>query len=52
MSQETERPNTFTVRVPNELWFFLKVTAAKNQMTMNDIICGLISRYKKKVENA
>jgi predicted HicB family RNase H-like nuclease len=41
---------TFNVRVPREIWIFLKRKAMDSDMSMNAIILACLDKYKRKCE--
>jgi len=41
---------TFNIRVPVELWSFLKKRSVDVEMPMNSILCSLLKKYKKSLE--
>lgn len=41
---------TFNIRLPKEIWVFLKESSLKNEISMNEIINLLILKYKKSLE--
>lgn len=52
MSKENNKDiKTFNVRLPKELWLFLKQEAMNQEVSMADIIVRCISKYKKKFDN-
>jgi len=42
---------TFNMRMPRDLWIFLKKTAAEQEVSMTDIIIRCVDKYKKKIDN-
>ena len=38
---------TFNMRMPRDLWIFLKKTAAEQEVSMTDIIIRCVDKYKK-----
>lgn len=41
---------TFNIRIPKDLWIFLKKEAMKEESSMAEIIIQLINKKKKKIE--
>lgn len=41
----------FQMRMPKELWIFLKKTAIDQEISMMDIIVRCVNKYKKRLEN-
>lgn len=41
---------TFNMRMPKELWMFLKKTAAQQEVSMTEIIIRCVAKYKKKFD--
>jgi predicted HicB family RNase H-like nuclease len=42
---------TFNIRIPRELWVFLKKSSVDQDRSMNEIIVSCIEKLKKKKEN-
>jgi len=40
----------FNMRLPKEVWMFLKKSAAAQELSMTDIIVESVDMYKKKLE--
>jgi predicted HicB family RNase H-like nuclease len=40
----------FNMRLPKEVWMFLKKSAAAQELSMTDIIVTSLDMYKKKME--
>ena len=40
----------FNMRIPKELWMFLKSEAAAKETSMTDIIVACVEKYKKRIE--
>lgn len=38
------------MRMPKELWMFLKKTAAQQEVSMTEIIIRCVAKYKKKFD--
>ncbi len=51
MAKDTSDIKTFNMRMPKEMWLFLKKTAASQEVSMTDIILRCVDKYKKKLEN-
>lgn len=49
-SRKYEDVKIFSVRMPKEIWVFLKTASINSDMTMNDIIVDCMNKYKNKVE--
>ncbi len=41
---------SFTVRLPEDLWFFVKIQSAKQHRSMQEIVNECLEKYKKKHE--
>lgn len=41
----------FQMRMPKDMWVFLKKTAIDQEISMMDIIVRCVDKYKKRVEN-
>lgn len=41
----------FQMRMPKDMWVFLKKTAIDQEISMMDIIVRCVDKYKKKFEN-
>lgn len=41
---------TFNIRIPKELWAFIKKKSIEKEKTMNSMIIELIENFKKKCE--
>ena len=46
-----EKVKAFQVRLPHEMWTFLKRKSIDREMSMNDIIQQCLNKYKKSCEN-
>jgi len=51
MARDVSDLKTFTMRLPKELWMFLKRSAAAQELSMTDIIVTSVESYRKKIEN-
>ncbi len=51
--KDTDSPDLkiFNMRLPKDLWLFLKNAAAAQEIAMSDIIIDSLSKYRKKYEN-
>jgi len=49
-SKKTEI-KTFNMRMPKDIWMFLKKTAAEQEESMTDIIVRCVKKYKKKFDD-
>ena len=50
MPKENKDIKNFNMRVPKELWIFLKRTSAIQEVSMAKIIIGCIEQYKKRLD--
>lgn len=50
MAKDQGELKHFTMRMPKELWLFLKSHGAKKEMSMTDIIVMCVEKYKNRVE--
>ncbi len=41
----------FQMRMPKDMWIFLKKTAIDQEISMMDIIVRCVDKYKKRIEN-
>ena len=48
MKNKNEAIKTFNIRLPKEIWVFLKKLSIKQELTMNVIILNLIIALEKK----
>ena len=51
MIKKDNEIKTFNMRMPKNLWMFLKKTAIDQEKTMTDIIVECVRKYEKKFEN-
>ena len=51
MTKKNNDIRTFNMRVPKEIWLFLKKTSAAQEISMTEIIIRCITKYKKKLDN-
>lgn len=42
---------TFNVRIPQELWTFLKYDSFDKGVSMNSIVTECLNKYKRKMDN-
>ncbi len=45
------RLKAFNVRLPYNVWKFLKMTAAEQERSMTDVIIECVDKYKKKLQS-
>lgn len=50
MNKEQVDVKHFNMRMPRDLWLFLKHSAASQGTSMTDIIVDCLDKYKKKIE--
>ena len=50
MVKKIDNIKTFNMRIPKNLWLFLKKTAAEKEISMTDIIIYCVDKYKNKLE--
>ncbi len=48
--QGTEELKNFSIRMPKDLWVFLKMITIESEESMADIVNNCLRRYKNKVE--
>ena len=41
----------FLMRLPRDLWLFLKTTSAEQERSMQDILITCLEKYKKRLQN-
>ena len=51
MEKEKSNVKLFTVRVPKDIWVFLKKASIEQEIPMGDIVIECLTKYRKKVEN-
>lgn len=51
MKQDTTNLKTFNMRIPRDIWVFLKKTAIDQDESMTDIIVRCVEKYKRKIDN-
>ena len=50
MTDNTALDKSFNIRLPKDLWVFLKKLSADQETSMNEIVITLIKRHRKNVE--
>lgn len=50
MASCKEDVKTFNMRMPKDMWMFLKKTAASEEQSMTDIMMGCLEKYRKKMQ--
>lgn len=50
-SKKREEIKTFNMRMPKDIWMFLKKTAAEQEESMTTIIVRCVKKYKKKFDD-
>lgn len=51
MAKSTEEMKTFNMRMPKDMWFFLKQHALMREESMTDILLRCIEKYRKRIES-
>ena len=51
MNKDISDLKTFTMRMPKDLWMYLKNTAAAQEESMTDIIVRCVDKQKRRAEN-
>ena len=51
MKNQPYEYKNFSMRMPKDIWTFLRNTAFKQDETMSDIIVRCVDKYRKKLEN-
>jgi len=51
MTKAKKEIKVFNIRMPYEIWKFLKTTAVQNDISMADIVINCVEKYKKKLDN-
>lgn len=46
-----ENIKVFNIRLPKDIWKFLKMQSISKEVPMTDIILECVDKYKKKIEN-
>lgn len=50
MAKDKHDYKTFNVRMPLDTWRFLKIEAARLDVSMTDLIVNCVDKFKKKME--
>ena len=48
---DSEKIKSFIVRIPKNLWLFLKHESIRRELSMNEIVTILLRKHKKIVDN-
>ena len=51
MAKENKDVKTFTMRLPKNVWMFLKRAAVDQEIPMTEIIVRCVEKYKKKFDD-
>jgi len=51
MTKDTNNIKTFNMRMPKDMWMFLKNAAAQQEISMTEIIVRCVDKYKKKFDS-
>lgn len=51
MAKEKGEMKTFNMKMPKDMWMFLKHTAASQEISMSEIITTCVEKYKKRIES-
>lgn len=51
MTRKTSDKKIFNVRIDKDLWAFIKKKGVDREMSINEILIELITKYKKRCEN-
>lgn len=51
MQKQSKELKSFCVRLPKDIWLFLKKQAAAQEVSMTDIIVRCVEKYKKKFDS-
>lgn len=51
MLKEKIETKTFNMKMPKELWMFLKRTAADKEVSMTEIVNTCVEKYKKRLDS-
>ena len=46
-----EELKSYNIRIPKDMWLFLKYNSLEKEESMNSIINKLLIKYKKRIEN-
>lgn len=49
--KDDNKLKSFNVRLPYNVWKFLKVVAAEQERSMGDVIVECVDKYKKRMSN-
>jgi hypothetical protein len=49
-SKEVVEFKTFNIRMPKDMWMFLKKASAMQETSMTDILMSVLDKYRKKIE--
>lgn len=50
-TQKNKDIKMFQIRMPKDMWVFLKKTSVDQEISMMDIIVRCVDKYKKRIEN-
>ncbi len=50
MARDVTDLKTFTMRIPRDMWVFVKSSAAEQDKSMTDVIVSSLETYRKKIE--
>jgi predicted HicB family RNase H-like nuclease len=51
MAKRSNELKSFNMRMPKEMWLFLKKTSASQEISMTELILRCVERYKKKFDS-
>jgi hypothetical protein len=51
MDKKTNDLKTFNMRMPKDIWMFLKHSSVAQEESMTDIIVRCLEKYRKNIEN-
>ena len=51
MKNDTKDIKALNIRIPKDLWVFLRKAALDQETSMNEIIIRCVEKYRKKIEN-
>ena len=49
-SKEVVEFKTFNIRMPKDMWMFLKKASAMQETSMTEILMSVLDKYRKKIE--
>ncbi len=49
--KEYSKLKSFNVRLPHNVWKFLKMVAAEQERSMTDVIVECVDKYKRRLQN-